>query len=654
MIDFLGFSGSQIEAIRHRCGNCVVIASPGSGKTRVITYRVANLIKQGESPDSILAITFSRKSANEMKERISKITHEDIVMNTFHSICYRLLKVENARFNDSRLIKDWQKKKFITEIVVNNLKLVQDEKKVNINDILYFISYNKNNFKLCTDKQLIPINNMPFPIDIMKKIYTYYTALMYRNSTIDFDDMLIECVDFLNKNENIRKKYAKRFKWLLIDEFQDSCEVQIRLIELLARENQNVFVVGDFLQSIYSFRAAKIEFILNFHKTWNAKVIVLGTNYRSTTNIVNFCNDLVKDSEEVKFKYYKKTIANKSNGKNPEFNVYYNQNEEADTIAKKIKAIMNINSHYNYKDFAILFRTNTQSRNFEYTLFQEDIPYIIPECGSFYQRKEIQHMLNYIKLALDTNNNDAYLSIYNIPSRYLGAKFISECQELASKNNESLYQTMFRMSTEWRYRTGINEIQIAINKIKRLIGKYNVGEIIVKIRQIINYDNFITSEISGEDISHEKLENLNSLVLQGQEYTNVQKFLDEIDRLVKAKEGEKDFRNDKSKHVNAVQCMSIHKSKGLEFPVVFVVGINSGVLPHWRCENNVSEELRLMFVACSRAMEELYVSSTMYFNDKTSEPSEFLENVYDVSVIENKVEECMNKSKTGFKFMRAE
>ena len=648
MLDFTGFNKPQLEAIRHKDGNCVVMASPGSGKTRVITYRVAHLIEQGISPESILAITFSRKSANEMRDRISKITSSDVTMNTFHSVCYKILKVENPRFNDAQLIKDWQKKKFITDIVVKDLKLIKDEKKVKVNDVLRFISFNKNNFKLCTDK-LIITDNMPFSMDVMKKIYTYYTAIMNRSKTIDFDDMLVECTDMLIKNDKIRKKYANRYKYILLDEFQDTCEVQMRLVELLAKENQNVFVVGDFLQSIYGFRASNINLILNFHKKWNAKVFVLDINYRSTPNIVDYCNLLVANSEEVKHEYYKKTKAHKPKEKDPEYNVYYDQNAEAYAIANKIKKLMDKNPQYTYKDFAILFRVNSQSRNFENSLFQAGIPYVIPESGSFYQRKEIQHMLNYMKLAVDTSNNEAYLSIYNSPSRYLGAKFISECQNRSETSGKSLYDSMFGMLGEWRYKTGIEDIEHIVSKIKRLIGKYNVGEIITNIREITDYDNFIGGEVTEDGDTNEKIENLESLVSQGKEYLDVNKFLADIDKLIAAKQGDKDSRNDKSKYVDAVQCLSIHKSKGLEFPVVFVVGVNSGVLPHWRCEEDTAEELRLMFVACSRPMNELYVSSTMYFNDKANTPSEFLENVYDVDFIEQKVQDCLDKQRKEIK-----
>lgn len=639
-MDFKGFNAEQIDAIKHKEGNCIVIANPGSGKTRTITYRIAYLIEQGISPDSILAITFSRKSANEMKERLNKIIKDDVVMNTFHSVCYRILKSENSRFNDVQLVKDWQKKKFIVDTCIKDLSLHKDEKKVKVNDILNFISYNKNNFKLCTDKKLIELKDMPYTMDTMKKIYTYYTSYMNRNNVIDFDDMLSECVDFLMKHENIRKKYVNKFKWILLDEFQDTCDVQMKFVELIARENQNVFVVCDPKQSIYSFRASNLSICLNFHKEWNAKTIILPKNYRSTSNIVQFCNKLMVGSEESKHVHYKEGIAFQGSYKDPEYNVYRTQKNEAEAVANKIKELMSQDTDLKYKDFSILFRTNCQSRSFEYALFQENIPYILPDCGSFYQKKEIQHMINYLKLALDTNNKDAFLSVYNSPSRYLGAKFISECQDRAEKTGRSLYQSMFALTGEWRYRTGIEGLELVISKIKRLIGKYNVGEIITKIREMTEYDEYVLSEVSEGD-TNEKVENLDSLVAQAKEYMDVQKFIDAIELLIKTKQGDKDSRNDKLKYVDAVQCLSIHRSKGLEWKVVFVVGVNSDILPHWKCEDDTSEELRLFFVACSRPQQELYLSSTLYFNDKPSVPSEFLYNIYDEDEIEDKVQEAI-------------
>jgi DNA helicase-2/ATP-dependent DNA helicase PcrA len=643
-VNFQGFNNEQIEAIKHKDGNCIVLANPGSGKTKIITCRIAYLIEQGISPDSILAITFSRKSANEMKERLNKMIPDDVKMNTFHSVCYGILKVENSRFNDVQLVKDWQKKKFIVDTCIKDLSLHKEEKKVKVNDILRFISFNKNNFKLCTDKNLIELKDMPYTMDTMKKIYTYYTAYMNRNNVIEFDDMLSECVDFLIKHENIRKKYANKFKYILVDEFQDSCYVQMKFLELISKENQNVFVVGDVKQSIYKFRAADINIALNFYKEWNAKTIVLPMNYRSSSNIVQFCNKLMIDSNESKHPHYKVGVAFQDSYKDPEYNVYRTQKDEANSVANKIKELMEQDKELKYKDFAILFRTNCQSRSFEYALFQAGIPYVLPDCGSFYQKKEIQHMINYLKLALDTKNKNAFMSIYNSPSRYLGAKFISECESRAEKSGKSLYDAMFTLSGEWRYRTGIDGLELIINKIKRLIGvgKYNVGDIIGKIRDMTEYDDYVSGEVADGD-TNEKIENLDSLVAQAKEYTDVEKFIKDIEVLIKTKEGDKDNKVDKMKYIDAVQCMTIHRSKGLEWKIVFVVGINEDILPHWKCEDDTAEELRLFFVACSRPEQELYLSSTLYFNNEPSVPSDFLYNVYDESVIEDKIQESMER-----------
>ena len=625
------FNENQLKAINHYEGNCCVLSSAGSGKTSVLTNRIANLINvHNVKPENILAITFSVKARENMQERLLKLIgnkSSKITIETFHALSNKILRECNYNYFHNK-IKVWQQKQFINNIVVKTLKMESNEKNVDTNDILKFISCQKNNLLDCND-ELLETKYMPYSINIMQYIYQRYEEIKKDEKVMDFDDMLLYTYKLLVNNDLTREKYQDRYRFISADEMQDTNVAQYEILRLLGKKHNNVFIVGDALQNIYEFRFANNNYLIDFHKDWiDTTIIPLNTNYRSSQDIVELSNKLVKGTKETTHKYYYESIAHKPKFKSPEFSCFEDEVSESEGIANKILEIKKSDSNIKFSDFAILTRTNYQIQAIERGLYKNNIPYEIFGSNLFYEQKETKDMISYLRLVKDINNDDAFKQIYNSPNRYLGAVFLNEVTTYSQKYNKSLFASMllFPRSNEWRYKKGISEIHDTILNIKRK-KKYKVGDLINIIRKDLDYDKYISKEDTDSNIRSEKIDNLDILVFLANKYDNIDKFLEDVDNLLGFSKG--------SDSEDRVKVMTCHKSKGLEFKVVFVAGVNEGLLPHAK-SGNEAEERRLLYVGMTRAENQLFLSSTRFYGNRDMGISKFMYDLFEDSYIRSR------------------
>ena len=998
----MNFNENQLKAINHYEGNCCVLSSAGSGKTSVLTNRIVNLINvHNVKPENILAITFSVKARENMQERLLKLIGDKsskITIETFHALGNKILRECSYNYFHNK-IKVWQQKQFINNIVVKTLKMESNEKNVDTNDILKFISCQKNNLLDCND-ELLETKYMPYSINIMQYIYQRYEEIKKDEKAMDFDDMLLYTYKLLANNDSTREKYQDRYRFISIDEHQDSSVASYEILRLLGKKYNNVFVVGDPLQCllpntlistsdgnkeikdinqndniivaygrggkietqvssvlnkyyegkivkiitksgnilegtpnhciftkqfakeglyyvylmykkeygyrigitssarsgngkringyegrlnqeygdaiwileecdnledtkyyelyysylygiptnlfiaregmnqniidrlfenintrnnvkklmedkllfedipyhkpkagggvknnrinftmfehstvgkcnyinshdinnkyihrhgisidtsnddykhcvekfikfnfkrnmngyeyfratknnfnydylfqlinnienecinnnvdvkvalnakitdilyeftpmsyarrgmtipietddgivddeielveiydykglvydinvdyyrnyiangivvhncIYEWNLANNNYLIDFHKDWiDTTIIPLNINYRSSQDIVELSNKLVKNTKETTHKYYYESVAYKPKYKSPEFSCFTDEIEEANYISSKIIEMSKLGN--NYSDFAILTRTNFQIQAIERSLYKNNIPYQIVGGTTFFEIKEINDMVSYLRLVKNINNDDAFKQIYNSPNRYLGSVFLNEVNTYASKYDKSLFVSMlsFPRSNEWRYKNGISEIQNIILKIKNK-KKSKVGDLINIIRKDLDYDKYILKEDSESNIRSEKIDNLNILVNLANKYNSIDTFLEEVDNLL-------GFSKD-SDVVEKVKVMTCHKSKGLEFKIVFLPGVNDGLLPHSKSDNE-AEERRLFYVGMTRAEKELFISSTMFYGNRQMGISKFIFDIFEKEYIRERM-----------------
>jgi DNA helicase-2/ATP-dependent DNA helicase PcrA len=560
------------------------------------------------NPENILAITFSVKAKENMQQRLGD-TGAAITIDTFHGLGNKILKESNYNYYFNK-IKPWQQKTFINDIVIKDMQIADMDTGVKTNDILRYIAYQKNNLNTKPE----PIKDMPYGLHIMDQILHKYDAMKKQNKIMDFNDMLFNTYKLLSGNGAEREKYQDRYQYILVDEFQDTNKAMYEILRLLGKKHNNVFVVGDPLQNIYEFNLSNNDYLINFYKDWlDTKVISLNTNYRSSTDIVAYSNNLMQGTKETTHIHYIESVANKVAHMKPTISVYVNEEEEADKIAQKILA-----GGYNFSDVAILTRTNYMIQAIERGLFKNNIPYEVIGGKTFYEQKEIQDMINYLKLIADKNNDDAFRAIYNTPNRYLGSIFLNEITAYATRYKESLFDSMslFPRSNEWRYKKGIGELENLVFKMNVKIKKgCKVGDLMIAIRNDLEYDKYISGEEYENNDRNEKVENLDAFVTIANRYDDLGAFLQEIDNIVGF------ARNDEE--LSKVKVMTIHKSKGLEYPVVFIASVNNHILPHIKSDNE-NEERRLLYVAMTRAENELHISSTATYHNTAMDISPFL------------------------------
>lgn len=616
------FNEKQLKAINTIDGNIVITAVAGSGKTSVLANRIVNMIENHDiNPQNILAITFSKKAKENMATKLEELTPYAKFVNveTFHSLALKIIQSAYGNIYKVWTVQ-WEKEACISN-VCNDLSLCSKED-APYNEIMIFITLQKVNM-LKPNDELIYTKGMPFDKDEMKNIYVKYEEYKTLNNLIEFDDFLNMACDIFKDNSDLLLKYQNSFKYILSDEYQDVSMNQAILIEYLGKSNNNTFIVGDVLQAIYSFRGGRSQYLLDFDKNWqDVAVMNLDKNYRCSADIVDTANMFAKSIPESKHRNYAKTMANKDYFKKPEFNSYETSLDEGNGIADKILELCK--ADYKYKDFAILARTNAQLQKLETTLHNKKIPFGVVDGKLFTELPEIQLLLSYLKLSVDINDNAAFRYLYNKPLRWLNKKFLQEVESCTNTRNKSLYNAMFNIDRRnWRFKSGIDEIHEVITALQNKRFS-NTSEMIKYLRRRLEIEDFVSKGNIGDDGMSEQSENIDSFQDICTEFKTVKELLF--------------YLNDLNKEIDTgdisqkVKLMTIHKSKGLEFPVIFIVGCSDGLLPHYK-SLDINDEKRLMYVAITRAEQELYLSYSKLYNDRIFGVSPFIADMKDTITI---------------------
>ena len=607
----MNLNENQIKAINKDNGNVAVIATAGSGKTTVIINRIKRLITEcGVTPENILAVTFSKKA----KENIqNKLPDECCGVNveTFHSVALKIVQ-DYAHGTYELWVKSWEKEKCLFDIC-KGLGLCAVKEDMPYNDLLKFIATQKTNMR--KSDNLIYDIDLPFTNSNMKIIYDEYEEYKEHHAYIEFDDLLNMACEIFEESPETLEKYQNIYTYILADEFQDVSLNQALFLKYLSAKNNNLFVVGDGCQAIYQFRGGISKYLLDFDTEWaGADTINLNINYRCSKDIVTTANELAKYLPESKNKHYVEAIANKKANSKPIYIECNTASKESNIVADEISKL--IANGKKYEDIAILARTNAQLQYFESEFAKRKIPYLTYSDTSFIEKAEIKLIISYIKLAFDTKTDSAFAFCYNKPNRWLNKAFFDEVSTLAKKKRCSLYDAMFMIDRRnWRFKNGIDEIYETVNKMqnKRFA---NMGEIVHTLRRDLNIDDFVSRGKLNDDGRYaEQIENLDTFedtCKQFKTYTELKSYLLDIQN--------SGIQTDDKK----VSLMTIHKSKGLEFPVVFLVGCSEGLLPHSKA-TDIDDEMRLMYVGITRAMDKLYLTSNLFYNSRNLMSSSFID-----------------------------
>lgn len=620
LIDSL--NNEQKEAVLSTEGPVMVMAGAGSGKTRVLTLRIAHLINDcNVSPYNILAVTFTNKAAREMKERIAKYIDANISqmwVSTFHSICARLLRMEidaldgyNTNFN---IIDEEDAQKILRE-EISDLNL--DSKEYKAKSLKSLISSYKNDMITSFDD-----NNVV-------KIYNRYQKRLEKENLLDFDDLIIKTIEIFERYPNILEKYQRRFRYIMVDEFQDTNVKQYRLVRLLAKLHNNVFIVGDQDQSIYSFRGAKIENINKFTQDFkDTKVILLEQNYRSTQKILDIANKVI----DINTNRYKKNLFTKA--KEGEMPGYYQAESSYDEVMFVIDKIKELRvAGYDYDDFAIMYRANAISRNFEDAFIKYKIPYVIYGGMSFFQRKEIKDIIAYLRLIVNQDDDFSLKRIVNEPKRKIGPALISKLQDKALELNISLFKAIDYIERGGQGYNSLLDFKFII--IELLEDLCDEAKDITKIIDLILEKTGYYSMLKdlGEE-GKDRLDNvreLKSVLKEADEYYEGTR-LDKIKTLLSdlALRTDTDNQDESDKKV---KLMSFHQAKGLEYPVVFLVAFEQGIFPSVNCftQFEIEEERRICYVGITRAKEKLFITNCrsryLYGNMNFQMPSMYINEI---------------------------
>lgn len=632
----------QKEAVQTIAGPLLILAGAGSGKTKVLTTRIAYLVQSGVRPKDILAVTFTNKAAKEMKERLGKILGENTVkymwVGTFHGICGRILRenIDNYNFQSGKKL---DKNFTIYDETDSNAVIKQAVKKLNLDDKVYAPKLVKSIISNAKNKMQDAYTYATFARDFKSQkiaaIYEEYENTLNNNNAIDFDDMLMLTVKLLEQNAKVREYYYNRFQHILVDEYQDTNLAQYRLVKMLYTNNleelppqRSLCVVGDVDQSIYSWRGADYTIILNFQKDFkNTKVIKLEQNYRSTANILNVANAIIENNTE---RVDKVLYSNKGEGEKIDYFEAQDEADEANFIVSKIKQ----NSGGDYNRYAILYRTNSQSRALEEACMAAAVPYRIYGGLKFYDRKEIKDIIAYLRLIYNTDDSQSFRRIVNVPKRAIGDTTIKNLQEYADKFDISLFEAAQRIDENndipSRTRSKIKDFAELILKFKDALKSYSLQEFVTLVIEKTGYLAELQAQNTPE--SEADIENLQELVNVAGEYEpeDMNNILGEFLQQVALVSDTDNLDN----IANNVTLMTLHAAKGLEFPVVFLAGCDEGIFPHQRTLNvpsEMEEERRLMYVGVTRAEEKLYLTSAkrrqMWGEYKYYNPSRFLEEI---------------------------
>ncbi|HIC8644507.1 ATP-dependent DNA helicase [Elizabethkingia meningoseptica] len=646
-MDYLkGLNESQYEAVTTIQGPLMVLAGAGSGKTRVLTMRIAHLIQNGVDPFNILALTFTNKAAREMKERIAKVVGDSdaksIWMGTFHSIFARILRMEAPYlgFPSNFTIYDGQDALNVIKKVLKEMSIDSDLYKPK--KVLGRISQYKNNLitvnAYFNNPELMEADEMA-NMKLLGEIYRKYVETCFKSGAMDFDDLLLRTNELLTRFPEILAKYQDRFRYILVDEYQDTNHSQYLIVKALASKFENLCVVGDDAQSIYAFRGANIYNILNFKKDYpDAVTVSLEQNYRSTQNIVNAANDVIAKNQQ----QFKKNVFSE-NETGDKIQVYRSLSDadEANFVASQILENSMRNQRM-YSDFAILYRTNSQTRAFEDALRRKNIPYKVYGGLSFYQRKEIKDLIAYLRLLINENDQEALLRIINYPARGIGETTQNKLIVIADQLNVSIAELLNNLQM-YGAQTGFNagtlnklsEFWNMIKAFQVMMKSETVYQVAMDVAQKSGLLKLLKDDQTPEGVS--RMENIQELM------NSLQGFIEEQQQL---EDGDPSLSNflenialstdtqDKEDDNNKVSLMTIHLSKGLEFPVVHIVGLEENLFPSFMSANTreeLEEERRLFYVALTRAEKQAifsYAVSRFQWGKITdSEPSRFLSEV---------------------------
>lgn len=616
-MDYLNtLNDEQKKAVMHLNGPCLVLAGAGSGKTRVLTTRIAYLIDNGIPSYNILAITFTNKAAKEMKERVETLVPGNYAfLGTFHSLGVRILR-ENSKecgLESNFTILD-------SDDVLSLIKRIMKNKEIDPKELAP--SYVRNRISFIKNENLSSreIDNLFNTISEKRvlDIYQTYQELIHKNNSVDFDDLLVLPVELFKKYPEILDKYQEKFKYILVDEYQDTNEVQYQFNKLLASKYRNLFVVGDANQSIYGFRNANFRNILNFEKDYkDAYVVTLESNYRSTNNILECANCVIRNNKERKELNLKGTIGD---GVKTQYITSENGKMEALTIIDEIKKLYN--QGYDYKDIGILYRTNGQSRLLEEVFLKENIPYNVVGAYYFYQRKEIKDLLSYLKLINNQNDDIALRRVINEPKRGIGEKAIENLSNEATRLGSSMFDAISK-GRELAFK------ELILDMIKAQ-DNLSLTEFIDYVIDKSGMKESLTSEKSLEnDLRLDNLEEFKSVTASFEERTgsvNLSDFLEEISLVADISEHKEEK--------DAVTLMTIHSAKGLEFDCVFLCGMEEGIFPHqnsFGSDAEIEEERRLCYVGITRARKVLYLTNAhsriLYGREQVNPPSRFIKEI---------------------------
>jgi len=617
-----GLNKAQREAVENIIGPSLVIAGAGSGKTRVLTIRIAHIMRMGNSPSSILALTFTNKAAREMKERIATIVGNDVArhlwMGTFHSIFARILRseAEILGFPSSFTIYDTSDSKSLLRSILKDMEL--SEKVYKTGTVLGRISAAKNNLitaSAYSGNATALDYDRSIQMPKIAEIYKEYTRRCRVSGAMDFDDLLLNTNLLFHQYPEILKKYQERFSYILVDEYQDTNFSQYLIVKKLAEKHKNLCVVGDDAQSIYSFRGARIENILNFQNDYPGfKTFKLEQNYRSTQTIVNAANSIIKQNKR---QLHKDVFSENEVGGKIKVMQALTDNEEGVIVVSEINQ-HRLREHDQFSDYAILYRTNAQSRIFEEQLRKQNLPYRIYGGLSFYERKEIKDMLAYLRLTVNSRDNEAFKRIINYPARGIGQTSLTKLEQTANQNSVSIWEVA---SNSNQYSTDISKGTLAkidgfvglINQFKQQLIDTSAYEVALMVARQTGIMEDLYKDKTPENLS--KYENIQELLNAIQDFSisaqeegrpnKLENYLEDVALLT-------DQDTDKDEDQNRVTLMTVHSSKGLEFKNVFIVGVEDKLFPSsfsgMLSPENLEEERRLFYVAITRAMKNVWIS----------------------------------------------
>jgi len=643
-MDINTLNDKQREALLATEGPLLILAGAGSGKTKVVTSKIAYLIEELKVPSwKILAITFTNKAAKEMKDRVANLIDRDISsmwIGTFHSICVRILRknIESIGYSSNFTIYDRDDQITVVKEAIAELNLDRDiyKPRAIINDI--------SNIKSdgLTPIEYLDLNKDNFYKENLGKIYDIYEKKLRSNNALDFDDLLIKTVNILKSEDYTRNFYRDKFQYIFVDEYQDTNKIQYEFVKLIAGENPNLTVVGDNDQSIYKWRGADINNILNFHKDFpGAKIVKLEQNYRSTQKILDVANKVIENNDS---RIDKNLWTARDEGKNVLYKEFPHSNEEEYGVINKI-----IGLNYKgeeFKNMAILYRTNAQSRGFEEALIRERIPYKIVGGLKFYDRMEVKDVLAYLRVINNPDDNVSLARIINRPKRGIGDTSLADMLDYADKNNLSLYDVVTNINKfddlNLRARKNIKEFGSILKILKDRSKEFSIG----KLFEDVLYESGYALDLKNQNTieSKTRLENIEELHSNIMEYdregVELSEYLNTLSLLSDV---------DKTSEDSGVNLMTMHAAKGLEFGTVFLVGLEEGLFPTSRSlesEEEVEEERRLCYVGVTRACDNLFISSSrtrsMYGKLTPARRSRFIDEMGDtIEIIEDKNRELL-------------